>query len=121
MSVPAAATGEDADEEALATPANAAVFKATASNASPSKATDSNWKTIAKKLMADPEREEYYEFTPAERNAIGSMLKLAEERDSEELPLLHFDLDVLSCWIEKLTLIFEPDEILDTDSFDDED
>jgi hypothetical protein len=27
----------------------------------------------------------------------------------------------LSCWIEKLTLIFEPDEILDTDSFDDED
>lgn len=121
MSVPAAATGEDADEEALATPANAAVFKATASNASPSKATDSNWKTIAKKLMADPESEEYYEFTPAERNAIGSMLKLAEESDSEELPLLHFDLDVLSCWIEKLTLIFEPDEILDTDSFDDED
>ncbi len=67
-----------------------------------------------------PDNEQYYEFTPAERDAIGSFIRWAKNHDSEEPPVLYFDFDEFFCQVEKVTLIFEPDEILDMDGFGDE-
>ncbi len=98
----------------LATAANASWGKATPANAS------SNWKAVAKNLEVSPEREEYYEFTPAERKAIGSFIDWAEDNDSEEPPVMYFDLGTLDYWVERVFLVFEEDEILDADGFEDE-
>lgn len=92
---------------------------ASASNASRAeKATGSNWKTVADKLPVKPGSEKYHEFTPAEQNAIGSLIKWADEHDSDEFPVLYFDLGKLGYWVDKLILVFEEGEILDDDGFD---
>ncbi len=86
------------------------------------RATSSNtafdgWKAVTKKLPVEPESQREYEFAPAERNAIGRMIEWAKKEDSEDFPVLYFDLDAVGYWIEQMILIFDPEDILETDGF----